>query len=105
MMPNCWLTLSRPRVRPRREGMPNKFFQFHDLWFLLLLALLLLVPILRGKKSGGSIAYPSLALFQGMGRSFKERFEFLLPLLKGLALALFIVALARPQWGNKTTET
>ena len=84
----------------------SHFFQFQDPWFLLLL---LAIPVFHfaSKKKRGTkaIHFSSLKLFDGLNRSFRERFEFFIPLLRALSLALLIIGVARPQWGNKTTET
>lgn len=86
--------------------MSDHFFQFQDPWFLILLAVIPLLSFFSKKKEGKhSIHFPSLSLFEGLHRSVRERFEFIVPILRGLSLLLLILGLARPQWGSKTTET
>lgn len=86
--------------------MSAHFFQFEDPWFF---ALLLLLPFIylfsRTASHSVKINFSSLKLFNGISRSFKERFQFVVPFLGTAALALFIAGLARPQLGNRTTES
>ncbi len=81
-----------------------KFFQFEDPWLLLLL---LIVPYLaiKGKsKELASINFSSLEILQTV-RSARVDFLAILPLvLRLLAVSLIVLALARPQEGQKSTE-
>ena len=85
--------------------MNKLFFQFDGPYFFALLLLLPIIYLFSSKVSGLiKINFSSVKLFSGITRSFKEKFQFIVPLLRIVVLALFIAALARPQWGNKTTE-
>jgi len=74
------------------------FFKYP--WFLYLL---LLIPVLavwywfKGRKLQSSITYSSLNPFGSMPVSWKERIKYLPVFLRFLAIALLIIALARPQ--------
>lgn len=79
-----------------------------------ILYLLIVVPLMilwywkKGKASQPSITYSSLKIFSGFPATWKERFRHLPIILRSLAVALLIVALARPQsyssGQNVTTE-
>ncbi len=84
-------------------------FRFASPWFLVLLPLFFLVFFLRRRR------HAPLCLMASHGpdpaiqpKSMVLLFSTLLPVVKYVALALMIVALARPQWGtrkmNITTE-
>ena len=81
-----------------------RFFQFEDPWLLLFF---LIVPYLAIKGKGkelASINYSSLEILQTV-RSAKVEFLSILPLvLRLLAVSLIVLALARPQEGQKSTE-
>lgn len=72
------------------------------LWLLLLVPLLLL---LRGRRGAApAILFSSTAVVQTMASARKMSSGRIALMLKLLAIALLIVALARPQQGNTTTE-
>ncbi len=78
-------------------------FRFASPYFLLLLAIIPIAIIYRQKKRFDPVmAVPMLirsvkpSLFLTIGR--------LLPSLKYIALALMIIAMARPQWGTEQTD-
>lgn len=79
-------------------------FRFASPWLLLLLPLLgLLLVRLRKRRGVGRPAvmrYADLALVAGAPPSWRMRLGRGLPLLRGLALALCVLALARPQTGE-----
>ena len=79
-----------------------KFFRFEDPWFLILL---LIIPYLVWKrKEQGTISYSSLEILQNI-RAIQVGFLSTIPLvLRLFAISLFIMALARPQEGQKRTE-
>lgn len=86
--------------------MSARFFQFaHPFFLLLLLALPFLFYFYRRQKARLGFYYSSVRQFEGLPRSFKERSQFLLPFLRALTLALLVLALARPQFGNRFSET
>ncbi|MDO8519571.1 MAG: VWA domain-containing protein [Deltaproteobacteria bacterium] len=86
--------------------MTESFFQLADPWFLLLWAA---IPIgfflARKRKEKTGLHFSSAKIFEGLKKTRRERLEWLVPFLRGLALALLVLALSRPQAGNKTTET
>ena len=75
---------------------------FHDSWFLILLLLLPLFYHYRGKKA--SLHYPSIGIVKKIPLPLKVRLRHLPDTMKFLALALVIVALARPQLMNRERE-
>ena len=71
-------------------------------WLLLLLAIPLLATlrVTPGRKPDqqvGALRYTDVLRIQSSVRSWRRHLQFLLPLLRRLALVLLIVALARPQ--------
>ena len=78
------------------------FFKFQDPWFLLLF---LIIPyLLWQKKEQLAISYSSLRVLQNI-RSMQVSFLSNIPLILRLfTISLFILALARPQEGQKKTE-
>ncbi len=76
------------------------------LWLLVLVPVLLLLRGRAGRSS--SVLYPSAGLVQGVARKVPRRWggvPGLLHIAKVLALALLVVALARPKWRTDfTTE-
>lgn len=79
------------------------FFHFEDPGFLLLL---LLLPLLawRMKGAGTAVHYPSLDALKMVRTHRSEVMAAIPPTLRFCAIALFIVAFARPQEGHKRTE-
>ena len=79
-----------------------KFFRFEDPWFLILF---LIIPYLVWKrKEQVTISYSSLEILQNI-RAIQVGFISTIPLvLRLFAISLFIMALARPQEGQKRTE-
>ncbi|MHB8521294.1 MAG: vWA domain-containing protein [Limisphaerales bacterium] len=68
-------------------------------WFLLLLLLLPLLAWLKGRHGRESaFLYSSVQLVKGITAVTRARAGSFLPKLRWLALALFIIALARPRW-------
>ena len=72
------------------------------------LALLIAIPVLlflRGRMSrGGSGTYSDLGLLAGMRPTWRVRFRWLPTAFSAIALALLVVALARPQKGQAETQ-
>jgi Ca-activated chloride channel homolog len=84
---------------------PEQFGFAHPwvLWFLLLVPLL---ALLKGRVGGqAAVTFPATGPLAAIGRRRKSRAGALLAALSQLALASFIVALARPQLGNTLTRT
>ncbi len=76
-------------------------FRLADPAWLWLLGLLPLLALWHGRKGGtAAIRYPAIAVLRGLSHSTRSRVGGWLPGLKLLALALLIVALARPQQGG-----
>lgn len=84
-------------------------FRFASPWFLLLLIVVVLVWVFKfRKKRAGHIRVSSLNGIDSLPRTFMTMLSRFIPLLKVVSLVLLIIALARPQWGDKkinvTTE-
>jgi Ca-activated chloride channel homolog len=79
------------------------FFQFQDPWLLLFLLGLPLLSFQR-KKSVAAIHFSSIITLQALRPSRVDLYAGLPAMIRFLALALLIVALARPQEGHKSTE-
>jgi Ca-activated chloride channel family protein len=72
------------------------------LWLLLLLPAL---ALLRGRKGPApALVFSSISVARAISGNRKAHPGRLLGLLRLLAIGLIIVAMARPQWGNTTTE-
>src|SRR4051794_10550975 len=72
------------------------------------LALLVAIPVLLFLRArlqrGGSGAYSDLGLLAGMRPTWRVRFRWLPTAFSAIALALLVVALARPQKGQAETQ-
>ena len=80
-------------------------FMFAHWWFLFALLALPLLALLRGKKGARpAFVYSSVALLRNVSRTSRSRAGAWLHSLRWLALALLIVAMARPQ-KTKTEST
>ena len=87
-------------------------WQFHDpraLWLLAALPLVALVAWLWRRRRRATLQFPTAAALAAAGRGWRTRMTFLPPALQLAALALAIVALARPQLAvaetrRRTTE-
>jgi len=77
------------------------FFQFQDPWLLLFL---LGLPLLALQKNKASVHFSSLANLKTLRPTRVDLYAGLPIILRFLALALLIIALARPQEGHKSTE-
>ena len=79
--------------------------RFDEPWLLLLLAA---VPALflwtRRRDRPASVGYTATDDLAALGATFMTRVRAALPWLRLLVLALCIVALARPQWGQQVTR-
>ncbi len=85
--------------------MKELFFEFHSPLFFLLLLLVPVVYLLIHRGYGiPRVHFSSLSLFFTIPLSRREKFRFVFPLMRCIALVLLIIGMARPQWGNKTTE-
>jgi Ca-activated chloride channel family protein len=80
-------------------------FAFAHPWVLLLLLLLPLLAWLKGKFGGtAGVTFSNTVMLAKIGNRRRSRAGAFLAALTYLALALFIVALARPQLGRVTTR-
>jgi len=80
-------------------------FTFEHWWFLFGLLLLPLFAWLRGKSGARpAFVYSSVGLLANVSKTRRSRAGALLHSLRWLALALFIVALARPQFTRTDTS-
>ena len=78
------------------------FFQFQDPWFL---SLLLGLPLLSfRRKLGAAIHFSSIGTLKAIRPSKVDLYAGLPVMIRFLAMALLIIALARPQEGHKSTE-
>ncbi len=79
-------------------------FRFESPWLLLLLLIplaLALLPLLNRKRQQVStLQYSDLRLTSHLRPTIRQRLRFILPALRLVALALLVVALARPQSGS-----
>jgi Ca-activated chloride channel homolog len=67
------------------------------LYFLIIVPLMIAWYWFKGKRKQPSITYSSLNIFRDITFSWRERFRHIPIILRGLAVALLIIALARPQ--------
>ncbi|MGA1867814.1 MAG: vWA domain-containing protein [bacterium] len=82
-----------------------QFFRFEDPWLLLLLILIPCIVYVYIKGFGrGRIKFSSIHNLKKLKTSRSLYFRHLLIGMRSLCIALLIIALARPQSGNKTTE-
>jgi Ca-activated chloride channel homolog len=78
---------------------------FQHWWFLFGLLLLPLFALLRGKRGARpAFIYSSVTLLKNVSKASRSRAGVILHSLRWLALALFIVALARPQFTRTETS-
>lgn len=78
---------------------------FHTPWALLLLPLPFLLALKEVKsRRGRALRYSSISLFGEVHPTLRSRLSRALPWLRALALALLIVALARPRQGLESQE-
>ena len=76
--------------------------RFEDVWFLLLFALLPLYHRFGGKRP--TLIFPTVSSVRQVRPPLRVRLRYLPNLFKFIALALIIVALARPQAANRERE-
>lgn len=78
--------------------MQNLVFK-EPLFLLLLLFIPFLIWLKERRKEEASLRFPTLLHLTDVPQSLKTRLRRVLPLLRGLVLALLVIALARPQIG------
>ena len=74
--------------------------RLHDPWALTLLLLLVLWARAQRRRHHASVRVGSLQVAAAVRHAGRRRWRRLLPVARGTALVLLIVALARPQWGQ-----
>jgi Ca-activated chloride channel homolog len=80
-------------------------FSFDYPWMLLLLLLVPLLSVLKGKAGGtAGVTFSNTTLLAAIARHRRSRAGAFLVALTYFALALFIIALARPQFGRMVTR-
>ena len=78
--------------------------RFADPWLLLLLLIVPLMVLYSVKKRSSRIRFSSLAALKEVKQSKTPAWRKGLLFMRCLAMSLFILALARPQSGNRSTE-
>ena len=76
----------------------------HDPWLLLLLVLIPLLLRGRRRQVQPALRYPVLDSVRAVGPGRRVRWRWLLPAMRGAALVLLVLALARPQLGKAATQ-
>ena len=87
-------------------GLPS--FRFEDPWLLVLLAVVLAglsLSMIRGRRPAGGLLFPSLGLLPATRPGWRIRLRWVLVALRGAALVMFVVALARPQIVRASVES
>lgn len=80
-------------------------FSFAHPWVLLLLLVIPVLAVLKGRFGGtAGVTFSGTAMLEGLGRRRRSRAGALLATLLWLAVACFITALARPQLGREITR-
>ena len=75
--------------------------RLHDPWALVLLILIPLLFVWRWRAGyGAAVRYPSLSLLLGLPTGGRQRWRWVVPVVRGLVLVLLSLALARPQLGK-----
>ncbi|MCE2487107.1 MAG: VWA domain-containing protein [Desulfurellaceae bacterium] len=75
--------------------------RLHDPWALVLLILIPLLFVWRWRAGyGAAVRYPSLSLLRGLPTGGRQRWRWVVPVVRGLVLVLLSLALARPQLGK-----
>ena len=79
--------------------------RLHDPWLLLVWLLIPLVLWLQRRGSHeAAIRYPSLAVLRSLTHTGKRHWRWILPVLRGTALFVLVLALARPQLGKAESQ-
>src|SRR5438552_319074 len=85
-----------------------QFAEKHWFWLMLVIPAMIVWYLLRLKKNESEVNYSSFILFKGIKTSLKAKLRHSLFVLRLLAFALLIAALARPQsrssWKNQKNE-
>ncbi len=79
--------------------------RFENPYMLLLLVLVAaLVFVIRRRERPEGVDYTAVGDLAAMPRTFMTRLRIALPYFRAIALALCVIALARPQWGQEVTR-
>ena len=79
--------------------------RLHDPWLLLVLLFIPLVFWLQHRrKNEAAVRYSSLALVRSLTHTGKRHWGWILPVFRGTALFLLVLALARPQLGTAQSQ-
>ncbi len=75
---------------------------FDSPWALLLLLIIpLMIALKRIRIRGGTIGFSTLKIAAGSGRSLRQRLIWIPGLIRVIAIAMLVIALARPQSGRE----
>lgn len=78
---------------------------FRDPLFLVfLLVIPPLIYVYFRSRGTNQVVFPSLEALKKIKPSFAQRYRHILIILRSTAIVLFVIALARPQYGNKQTK-
>lgn len=78
---------------------------FHDPLALILLGIIPpLIYFYFRRRETSQVLFPSLHALKKLKPSFFQRYRYVLIVLRSSAIALFVIALARPQYGNEQTK-
>ncbi len=79
--------------------------RLHDPWVLLIWLLIPLVFWLQRRGTHeAAVRYPSLAVLHSLTHTGKRHWRWILPVCRGVALFLLVLALARPQLGKAESQ-
>ena len=78
--------------------------QLHDPWALVLLALIPFVIRWPWRQARATLRYPVVAAARAVGPGRRTRWQWLMVAMRAVAVALLVVALARPQLGKAATH-
>lgn len=78
---------------------------FHDPLALILIGIIPpLIYFYFRRRETSQVIFPSLHALKKLKPSFFQRYRYVLIILRSTAIALFVIALARPQYGNEQTK-
>lgn len=78
---------------------------FHDPLALILIGIIPpLIYFYFFRRETSQVIFPSLHTLKKLRPSFFQRHRYILIVLRSTAIALFVIALARPQYGNEQTK-
>lgn len=78
---------------------------FHDPLALILIGIIPpLIYFYFCRRETSQVVFPSLNALKKLKPSFFQRYRYVVIILRSTAIALFVIALARPQYGNEQTK-